>query len=112
VAPTTFQRLNHYANALDFYLQKSRNAYISEIRQIGVMSWFAAACECSRDRAPLFDVTWSRSAVSFTFLLLFYVLKKGNQGEGANRSKSLMYIFTAHKLPYSGKRSRALNARL
>jgi len=76
--------------------------------------WFAEDCECRGDRAPLFDFTWSRSGVSFTFVFLFYFffLKKENQEAAANSSKSLMYIFTAHKLPCNGKWSRAFNGKL
>jgi len=43
---------------------------------------FAEDCECRGDRAPLFDFTWSRSGVSFTFVFLFYFiffLKKKNK---------------------------------
>lgn len=85
---------------------------IFEIRQCCMMSWFAEDCERSGDRAPLFDFTWSRSGVSFTFIFLFYFLKKENQGEEADRSKSLMYIFTAHKLLCSDKWGCTLNGRL
>jgi hypothetical protein len=74
--------------------------------------WFAEDCECRGDRAPLFDFTWSRSGVSFTFIFLFYFLKKENQEAGANSSKSLMYIFTAHKLLCNDKRSRTFNGKL
>jgi len=38
--------------------------------------WFAEDCECRGDRAPLFDFSWSRSGVSFTFVFLFYFLEE------------------------------------
>jgi hypothetical protein len=44
------------------------------------------------------------------FFILFF--KKETPEEGANRSKSLMYIFTAHKLLHSDKLRRKLNGSL
>jgi len=50
-----------------------------------------------------------RSLLYFCFI---FFLKKENQEAAANSSKSLMYIFTAHKLPCNGKWSRTFNGKL
>jgi hypothetical protein len=49
-----------------------------------------------------------RSLLYFCFIFF----KKENQEAGANSSKSLMYIFTAHKLLCNDKWSRTFNGKL